>query len=224
MQLSELVAQVEDNLGRDDKTTDIPTYINSALQRISTDYYRFNEWQEIASVEVDPNDVDTDPRLVPLPTNLRALQQVLTPDLATPELVRLTHEEYDSLFPIAFDEALRTTGDPTYYTVYSRYLEVYPVPTSTITYYLRGYKVPPTLTEDEDEPLIPYDELIIAGATMIALNRLGMREEGKDQYYIYKNYLQAAMGANIALESDVEYRLQGYRVRSRQVSSDRNSI
>lgn len=219
MQLSELVAQVEENIGRDDKTDEIPSYINLALQRIQEDHV-FHEWERTSYREIDPRHDDIDPRRIPLPENLAQIRLISYVNGSKGRnLERLTREEYDQKFSSALTSPEH--GEPKYYTIWGQYFEVYPVPEDKATYYIRWLQEPYKLEYEDDidddspdnvssEPRIPYDNLIIECATMIAYSRLGLTEENMEQHQIYNSYLNSAIRKDTHKYSDNNYKLEGY--------------
>lgn len=226
MQLQELVAQVEDNIGRDDKTDKIPAYINLALQRIANDYPYFDEWERISYRTIDPDDEDTDPRRVPLPENLGTIVKVLTPECEHPELERITTDEYDSKYYKAYtDKAKRK--EPRVYARWGNYIAVYPIPDKEIKYYIRRTIRPKKLEDDSDTPYIPYDNVIIECATMIAFNRIGLLEEGRNSHQVYQSYLKSAIESDRATNRDRRVKMDGFTLNqqtSRLETKDRGRV
>ena len=207
MTLSELVAQVEKNIGRDDKTDDIPTYINLGLQRIFTDHQSFNAWKKTSYSTVNPSNPDVNPRFIILPTELAQLKDVKLRG-SDKEIERVTREEYDEIANYYEDPEY---GVPKYYTAWGNNLEVYPIPKEEVTYYIRWIRKPVELIEDTDEPVLPYDELIIASATTIAYTRLEQVEQSRNHYNIYQSLLEKAIRTEARRYDDADYRLEGYK-------------
>ena len=218
MNLSELIAQVEENIGRDDKTSLIPSYINLALERIHNDYPRFPDWQRTST-----STLDEDARRIPLPDNFGAIFQLLFTNSETGPLRRITRREYDQEYPEVYTNGYKK-DIPQVYCIWGDHLELYPVADQELTYILRWSRSPEHLTEDEDEPLLTgCDNTIIECATMIAYNRLGQPEEANQHYQIYQSHLNSAIQRVEDRNEDTEYKLKGYQA-GRSTGSVRNEI
>lgn len=212
MNLSELVAQVEDNIGRDDKTEKISSYINLALERIHKDYSKFSEWQRTSTAEVQE-----DNRLINLPDEYGTINfLIFTNTNKKSPLKRIPRREYDrKYFEVYTDDYKK--GEPELYTVWSDHIELYPVPDNTYIYILRWSRRPRKLEADSDIPAINCNNAIIEMATVIAYNRLGMPEEGQAHYQIYQSHLQAAIRREREKNSDTDYKLQPYKSHKQEV-------
>lgn len=205
MNLSELVAQVQENIGRDDKADKIPSYINLALRRIGNEYPRFREWQRTSHATVE-----TDTRIINLPDRYSTIYSVQFVDSDEGPLTRITRRDYDDKYTEVYTDNY-TTGIPRVYAVWGGNLEFYPVPNEELRYILRWSIQPSELTEDDDEPMIPHDNCIIELATVIAYNRLGLPEEATQHYQVYQSYLNAAINNANTTAQDRNLKLEPYQ-------------
>lgn len=203
MNLEQFIAQVEENLGRDDKTGVIPTWVNLGLQKINKDFV-FKGWIKVANA-----DLESDSRTIVLPS-IRNLYSVKLVNGSGRNLIRISPEDYDEHFPDAFENA--ATGEPKYYTRWGNALEFYPKSSQSYKIYIRYAATPTELVDPTDQPEIPHDGLIVAAATERAFMALQLPEDAHMWERKYMSELRSAVRAEQTADADYTPRLKPFRL------------
>ena len=143
------------------------------------------------------------------------LYRVAIVDGKAQELVRLNRLDYDDKFP----DVLRSPekGEPLWYTRYGNSVELYPVPEKKYKVYARFKEYPKKLIKDTDESDIPYNNLIIASATVKAFSTLTMPEEASYWHQIYQSELRTIRKIEATFDADSVDKLEGFSTKKQRV-------
>lgn len=166
MNLSELSARVMARIGRDDLSGSVPAWLNLGLQRIARRHV-FRETRTRSTVAV------TGVLGYALPASrMLASVRYSSGEVEVVPLRVISYQEFDETYPEA--EINPQYGTPEVAVVYGTDLWVYPIP-QTGNLYLRYAVYPTQFTSVETSTTnLPYDELIIAAATLVGGEELQM--------------------------------------------------
>ncbi len=201
LDLSDIRSEVESNLGGRTNTTRFNRLINLAQVRIA----RAWNWRELQTRDTAAGPYTGVPATDKTYTGFTSLnlRELLTlvryVGSETPvKLTRLPQRQWDQV--IAVPENVTGVGDPEFYMLHGdRTVELWPVPSRAWTMQ-RTYTLWPTdlALDTAESDLLNKDDIIIAMATHLAFQSLGMLEDAARWFAIYRE------GEKQAKEEDAE--------------------
>jgi len=187
---AEIVAQVEEDTGRSDKTTVIGNYVNRAQIIIERDAAQLNHDFSCLKREKYA-DTEDGVKSYTFPSTMKSFYDLrLCESGKQIKLVTLTPMYQDSVRPYPEDNS---EGKPVRYIPWGRYFELSPIPDAIYTLYIRCIVYPDTMETGDASDLLYMDEVIIKCAGWLTVLSLNLEKDIRRFKSEYRDLLTGAI-------------------------------
>lgn len=192
---AELVAQVIEDCGRSDKTTEIGKYVNRAQVIIVQAAYRIHKHVFTSLIKEKYRDTVDGTKTYAFPSDMFGFYNIRMAESGDKRrLSDLTPHYQDLRRPYPEDE---TEGAPKYYIPWGRYFELSPIPDAAYTLFMRCAVYPADMATAETSDLLYMDEVIIKCADWFTCVSLNLEKDIRRFKGEFKDLLDIAIKADI---------------------------